>query len=157
MLLNSRYIQEGQALKVFISSERPCYPYVFSLGADGRVYRLLPNPIIGTFLLKGTTQLPTPKMAAQGYEIRVYPVKDLQMPQQEEILFICTRRPVNALVEYFPCLFAEDKDQLKRLLQVPYGQGVEIFNDILNQLSPDLYDMIDETYQIVTQPAQVPK
>jgi len=148
LVLSKKELRAGQRLELELSSERPCYPYLFSVDAKGRVYRLLPNPVQGSERLKGKLHFPTQKMKTMGYELVVFPAKGVAKPQREEVLFICSKKPIKAFEEFFPSAFAEDERELRKLLRSPYPKSVERFNEILTQLGAENYDTVDDFYVI---------
>ncbi len=146
ILLSKKKLRAGERLELELSAEKHCYPYLFSVDAKGRVYRLLPNPVQGSERLKGKLYFPTEKMKSLGYELVVFPLKDVPKPQREEILFICSKKPVKAFEDFFPSAFAEDGRKLKKLLSNPYPHSVERFSEILVQLGAENYDTVDDFY-----------
>jgi len=148
MMLSKKELRRGEELKLEISSEKRCYPYLFSVDAKGRVYRLLPNPAQETEPLKGKMFFPTKKMVSLGYKLAVFPLGDLPIPQREEVLFVCSKKKVKAFEEFFPNAFAEDSTELRKFLRTPYPKTVERFSEILTQLGVENYDMVDDFYVI---------
>ncbi len=59
LVLNKKEFKAGDELSLEISSEKACYPYIFSVDANSRVFRLFPNPVQETFLVKKKIRLPT--------------------------------------------------------------------------------------------------
>lgn len=148
LVLNKKEFKAGDELSLEISSEKACYPYIFSVDANSRVFRLFPNPVQETFLLKKKIKLPTDKMIYEGYRIVIFPSKDCPIPQREEIVFICTKKKVKAFEEFFPSAFAEDPEDLKELLTGNYRQTLERFNEILTQIGAENYDITGDFYII---------
>jgi len=148
MLLNKKEFKKGEELRIEISSEKPCYPYLFSVDAKGRVYRLFPNPVQETQKLVGKLVFPTKRMETEGYKIEVHPLPDLPTPQREELLLVCSKKRIKAFRDFFPSAFAEDDVELRKLLRTPYPKTVERFNEILSQVGSENYDMIDDFYII---------
>jgi len=151
LLLNKKKLRAGERLRITVSSEKPCYPYLFSVDSKGRVFRLLPNRIQDTFKLQGKLTFPTESMIEKHYDLLVYPLPELKFPQKEEILFICTKEKVKALREFFPSfIVGETKvEKIKELLNRPFGETLETFNQVLFQVGIENYDMVDETYEIL--------
>lgn len=149
LLLNKKNFKAGEELTIEISSETPCYPYLFSVDAAEKVYRLFPNPMEETRLLKGKLIFPTGEMKSRGYKLVVIPAKDIKFPQTEEVVFLCTRKKVSHFERAFPCAFAEDEEELYRILRMSYPVTVERFNEILLQIGAENYDMVDDVYDIV--------
>jgi len=148
LLLNKKEFKPGEELNIEISSEKSCYPYLFSVDATGRVYRLLPNPIEDTRLLNGKLIFPTDAMKSRGYRLVVIPVKGREFPQIEEIVFLCTKDKVKGFERYFPSAFAQDEEELYKILKMNYPVTVEKFNEILLQIGAENYDMVDGVYKI---------
>jgi len=148
LLLNKKEFKTGEELELELSSEKPCYPYLFSVDVMGRVYRLLPNPLEESRLLKGKLIFPTNVMKLQGYKLIVIPLENLELPQREEIVFLCTKEKIKAFEEFFPSAFAEDERELYKLLRRNYPDTVERFNEILSQIGAENYDIVDDFYII---------
>ena len=148
LLLDRKELRKGEEIKFWISSQKPCYPYIFSLDVKGRVYRLFPNPAQDTFLLKRKTALPTDRMVSENYRIVVFPTKGVSLPQREEIIFVCTKERIKSFEEFFPSAFADDLQELRKLLTRNYHQSLERFNEILTQIGAENYDMVGDHYLI---------
>ncbi len=148
LILSKRNLRAGEELYLEISSEKPCYPYLFSVDAEGRVYRLLPNPVEGSFKLKGKVRFPTERMISHSYKLVVEPLPGHPLSQREEILFVCAREKVRSFEEFFPSAFAEDEKELRKLLIQAYPKTVERFNEILTQVGAENYDMVDDFYLV---------
>ena len=148
LILDRRELRRGEELRFWVSSQKPCYPYIFSLDTKGRVYRLFPNPVQDTFLLKRKTAFPTDRMISENYRIVVFPTKGIPLPQREEILFVCTKERIKPFEEFFPSAFAEDLQELRKLLTRNYHQSLERFNEILTQVGAENYDMVGDHYLI---------
>jgi len=87
-------------------------------------------------------------MISRGYRVEVHPIPKLPTPQREKLLFLCSKKKVKAFEDFFPSAFAEDPHELRKLLKTPYPRTVERFNEILSQLGPENYDMVDDFYII---------
>ncbi len=148
LMLSKKELRKGEEIELEISSEKPCFPYLFSVDAQGKVYRLLPNPVEASSKLIDKLLFPTQRMRSQGYRLVVVPLKGLPVPQREEILFVCSKERVKAFEEFFPSAFAEDEEGLRKLLRNPYPKTVEKFNEILTQVGAENYDMVDDFYVI---------
>lgn len=148
MVLSKKELKAGEELWIEISSEKPCYPYLFSVDAEGKVYRLLPNPVEGSSELLGKLHFPTHRMLSEGYRLVVAPLPKLPLPQREEILFLCAKERVKSFEDFFPSAFAEDDKELRKLLTTDYTRTVERFSEILTQLGAENYDMVDDSYVI---------
>ena len=149
LLFNKKEFKSGEELEIELSSETPCYPYLFNVDTSGKVFRLFPNPLQETFLLKGKLKFPTKLMKSRGYKLIIIPAEDMEFPQTEEIVFLCTKKKVIALEKYFPCAFAQDEEELYKVLKMSYPISVEKFNEILLQIGVDNYDIVDDVYKIV--------
>ncbi len=148
LVLSKKKLKAGEELYLEISSEKPCFPYLFSVDAEGRVYRLLPNPVEKSFKLMGKVRFPTERMISHSYKLVVEPLPGRPLPQREEILFVCAREKIRSFEEFFPSAFAEDEKELRKLLTQAYPKTVERFNEILIQLGAENYDMVDDFYLI---------
>ena len=148
LLLNKKEFKPKEELNIKISSETPCYPYLFSVDASGKVYRLLPNSVEDTRLLKGKLIFPTNIMKSQGYELIITPVKGRKFPQVEEIVFLCTKNKVKGFERYFPSIFVQNEEEIYKILKMTYPISVEKFNEILLQIGAENYDMVDDVYYI---------
>ena len=148
LILSKKELKAGEELYLEISSEKPCYPYLFSVDAEGRVYRLLPNPVERSKKLTGRLRFPTQKMLSEGYKLMAAPLPKLPLPQREEILFVCTKERIRSFEEFFPSAFAEDDKELRKLLTQVYPRTVERFSEILTQVGAENYDMVDDFYII---------
>ncbi len=147
LMLSKKELKRGEELEIELSSEEPCFPYLFNVDAKGKVYRLLPNPVEGTLRLKGRLKFPTERMRSQGYRLMVISM-ERSKPQREEILFVCSKKKMKAFEDFFPSAFAEDEEELRKLLRTPYPKTVERFNEILTQIGAENYDMVDDFYVI---------
>ncbi len=148
LVLEKKNLRVGEEFSLDLSSEKPCYPYLFSVDAKGRVYRLLPNPIEGSPKLRGKLRFPTKKMISQSYKLVAVPLPDVPLPQREEVLFVCAKDKVKSFEEFFPSAFVEDEKELRKLLNTDYQKTVERFNEILVQIGAENYDMVDDFYII---------
>ena len=63
-------------------------------------------------------------------------------------LFVCTKKKVKSLEEFFPSAFAEDPESLKKILSYSYSRNIKKFNEVLTQIGSENYDMVSDYYMI---------
>ena len=149
MILNKKEFKPGEELKVYLYAQKKCYPYLFSVDAEGNVYRLLPNFIEKSPVIEKKMEFPTPKMQASGISLVVVPnPRSKSSHQVEELIFICTRKKENALYDLFPEAFVMNEESLKKL-SIPFPIKVEKLAEILEQIGLENYEMIDDFYWVV--------
>ena len=100
-------------------------------------------------MLKDKLKFPTKLMKSRGYKLIIIPAENMEFPQTEEIVFLCTKKKVIALEKHIPCAFAQDEEELYKVLKMSYPISVERFNEILLQIGVDNYDIVDDVYKIV--------
>ncbi len=149
LVLNKKEFKPGEELRLSLYAREKCYPYLFSVDAEGRVYRLLPNHIKKDPVLQGKLVFPTPRMKSAGITLAVFPNPKLKKKVQiEEMLFICTRKREESLKELFPEAFATSEEEFKKLVFQPFGLKVEALSQVLEQIGLSNYEMIDDFYRI---------
>ncbi len=149
LVLNKDEFKPGDELKIWLYAKKKCYPYLFSVDAEGKVYRLLPNHIEKKPVLEGKLEFPTPKMKYAGITLAVFPNPKLKKKVQiEEILFICTKEREESLAELFPEAFAATPEEFKKLIFRPFLLKVEELAQVLEQIGLSNYEMVDDFYKI---------
>ncbi len=153
IILNKNEFLPGEELRITLYSKTKCYPYLFSVDTLGNVYRLLPNRIESSPVIKGKLEFPTFKMRKEGISLIVYPIPNLKKVQEEEILFLCLKKPDDALRDLFPEAFAEDiTDVAQKLKRIKEDESImrkaEHLAKVLNQIGLHNYEMVDTFYLI---------
>ncbi len=146
ILLNKKEFKPGDEMEIYLYAKNKCYPYLFSVDSEGKVYRLLPNFIEKEPVLSGKMVFPTEKMKLKGIELRVFPSKKNPDPRQvEELIFICTRKKEDVLLSLFPEAFVQSAKDLKKF----YTLNQEKLAEILEQIGMDNYEMKDDVYFVL--------
>ncbi len=149
LVLNKNEFHPGEELKVWLYSKKRCYPYLFSVDARGRVFRLLPNHIEKSPVLEGKLEFPTAKMRYIGITIAIFPDPELKQKSQiEELFFVCTKKREKSLEDLFPEAFVQNSKHLKRLLNRPFLLKVSQLAQVLEQIGLSNYEMVDTFYRI---------
>ncbi len=151
LVLNKKNLKSGEFLKIFMYSQKKCYPYLFSVDSMGHVFRLLPNSIEKTPVLKGKMVFPTKRMETAGIVLAVFPNPEDPSPHQvEEIVFICTKEREDVLLSFFPEAFVGNPQKLKESISTAslFSYNSEKLAEILEQIGLNNYEMIADFYTI---------
>jgi len=154
IVLPQTRFKKGDLLRFYLYSSRKCYPYVFDLSADGRVYRIIPNRFQKSRPLKGRLTFPPISLLKMSIAPEIYPVPGKPFPQAEELLFICSLVPIKAFEDEFqfptPYLPAELPYKTVQMLlkEAKFGTAKDKLYQVLNQVGLDKFDMTSTVYYI---------
>jgi len=149
----------GEELKIFLESGSACYPYLFSVDAQGNVYRIFPllkndassvrgpqarekleralSGLEGDYRpLDGFLEIPTQLMKREGFLYRAFGLEEVDYPQTEEFVLVCTKERDEYLERAVPSYIVEGKG-LKEVKKPGYVL-------IYTELAERIYELRDE-------------
>lgn len=147
-LLKTSFKNGEEIQRLFLSTQKACYPYLYSVTANGMVYRLLPNAYQSLFKLKGTIQFPTKAMKKAGFVLKAYALKNGPPKQQEELLLICTQEKDAFLEQVFPDALAKSEKEIPNILSPKFHTTLEDLVKHLYELPLESWSMAEIVYEI---------